>query len=260
MSFPFLSAILVFVALFLKKSGARGTLYLNAGFLPLLFFVIFGQAAFFSSMIEGMDGRGMDRVGNGSNNLADIMSMLILIFGYYGGLLMLVTSGLAGSVNKAGKIPAYFALVGGILMGMALVVPINGGEMGYTALLIAPFQVIDESPIFGILSLVFIWLHVVAVVAAILWGINFRKGTNLAISVKRLFAAAYLLSFASMVVFMAVSFLNMGNGVMLVGYVFIIVMKFAAMLVGFFLAKSLGMAELIAYPNENTPACTDNFG
>jgi hypothetical protein len=242
---PLLLGILSLVAVFQKQHVARAMMFLVAGFAPIITVWLVLQMDLVPTGM-GRWNKGIDFLNTGEG----ILGILIMVC-YYLGLLGMVTAGFAGSIHRESRTIPKFAMLSGILMCLSMVIPAKVEYNDWTILLGTPFKAMADDPIPGIITFLFIMLHIVAAIVCILWGRNAEKGAHHAQSVRRLITAAYMSLIVILMVVLAIALVSSGYGHRAgIGFVFFtgtIYLKFGLMAIGYFYAKSLGMVELLAH-------------
>jgi hypothetical protein len=240
--FPLISAVLIFVGRAQPQYLTRAIFYFIAGFLPIL--LALGSI--------GELGAGMGRMGGGGGLGALTGLFSIGLFGYIMGLglLGMMSAAIAGSINPQSPLVGYAALAGGGLMGLSMIFPVGlGSGGGITVMLIMPFQAMSESFFVGFVLLLFVAGMIAAAAFSILWGINQKNGVNNANMVKYLVIGTFAI--CSILLLFVGIFEMAGEGRFFGGMIMIItsLIHTLAMLIGGFLAKLLGIVEILTFTN-----------
>lgn len=238
---PLLGGVACLIALVPSNSYVRAGLYFFAGFTPWVMEYVMTSELL--SYLAGLNSRGFD---GASFSITSLISGFLLRFG----LLGMFAAAFAGRANPKAKLAHYFAMVGSVMVIMALMFPTQSGGDSWRILILMPFEALGSDAVAGSVLMVLLALLLAATVLGILWGIGYKKGTNNAKSMKWLLLIALLFSVITLFCVLYVRFppidrVRIGILELLVGYIKVLGIFLAPLF-----AQCLGAMELLAMTKE----------
>jgi hypothetical protein len=233
--FPLLAGILVFVARVQASYKLRLSLYLVAGFFPLLLLPFLETGSFASNDIGDWIG---SMLGMRDQNGQMLVALAL-------GLIGLVAGAFAEKVNPESKIPRAILFAGATFMLTALVIPVDFGE-GPTVMLAIPFAFFDKNVWTALELLVFNGCLLSAAVLGIL-GFVKPKALNVSKPIKLLVLWAFVSGMLFFLFQGVLAFYDDPTFNQEFFYLLTLLMKAATIFAGSILAKCLGLIEWAAH-------------
>jgi hypothetical protein len=243
---PLLGGIACLVALVPSNVYVRAGLYFFAGFAPWLL-----EYFMTSELLSYSAGLNRGFLSGAQFSVTSLILGFLMRFGLVG----MFAAAFAGRANPKAKVAHYFAMVGSVMVLVAMVFPVQSAGGRWSVLLAMPFETLGLNPLFGIILLLLFGLLMAAAILGILWGIGHQKGVNNAKSMKWLLLIALVSTLVSLFVVIYLNFppvdrVKIGAFELFVGY-----LKVLGMFLAPVFAKCLGFMELIAYsPDKPGPA------
>jgi hypothetical protein len=247
---PLLGGVACLTALVPSNVYVRAGLYLFAGFAPWLMEYVMTSELL--SYLAGLNGRGLSGAS---------FSITSLIFGFLlrFGLLSMFAAAFAGRANPKSKLAHYFAIVGSVMVLVALMFPVQSEGDSWRILLLMPFETLATDGLAGSVLLVLMALLMAASMLGILWGVGHKKGTNNAKSMKWLLLITLTFTVITLFCVLYVRFppidrVRIGTLELLVGYIKILGIFLAPLF-----AQCLGAMELLAVSREGEGQVADEM-
>jgi hypothetical protein len=234
---PLLGGIACLVALVPSNAYIRAGLYFFAGFAPwLLEYFMTAELLSYSS------GMGMNFMSGSMFPSSSTIMGFLLRFGLVG----MLAAAFAGRAIPQNKFAPYVAIVGSVMVLLAMVFPVQSADGHWSILLAIPFETLGSNAVFSALILILFALLMAAAFLGILWGIGHKKGVQNARSMKLILLITLVYMILAIFFFLFLQFAD--NGRFSIGTVELSVgyLKVLGMFLAPFLAKCLGLMELLA--------------